>query len=180
MNWQRDLSDQLWLGWRSAKRLIILPVIILTTLLILAGGIAMGWSAIQKPPTPPNVMDQEVTETSTDMYAQYFLDSATCVLGDSPSCDEGNRRSDLIVLATEEVMHVNGKDYPVPTAKDVPKALQESGLADLSLGTMTTEQEGSYESVITYQNDKGEKIVFTFENNDEGELVVKSIEWEKP
>ena len=140
----------------------------------------MGWIAIQEPPTPPNVMDQQATKTSTDMYAQYFLDSATCVLGTSVSCDEGNRRSDLIVLATQEVMHVNGTDYPVPTAESVPQALKDSGLAELDLGSMTTDQVGSYDPVITYQNDKGEKIVFTFGNNDERELVVENIDWEKP
>lgn len=179
MNFKRELSDQLWLGWRSAVRLVLIPVAILGALIAIGGGAAMGWMAVQEPPTPPNVMNQEATETTTDMYAQYFLDSATCVLSDSPSCDEGNRRSDLIVLSTEEVLTVNGKDYPVPTAKDVPQALRDSGLADMDLTSMKTKQLGSYDEVITYENDKGEKLVFTFANNDAGDLVVTNIAAER-
>lgn len=168
-------------GVGIAFRWVLLPALIIVILGAVIGGGSIAYYAFQQSNnsslTPPDVMNPDDTGATTDMYADTFLSAIDCMNQENSSCDLDNRKSDLIVLASQEVLVVNGEKYPVPSAEDVPKAVEDAGLGDFDVTEFSTTEEGSTDDTIVYTSDT-QTLTLKFKKDDNGELVVSSIELE--
>lgn len=170
-----ELEFELRQGWKTWIKWVLLPLV---AWLMIMGVIAAGYYGIQSarmPQGPPNIMNPDDTNASTDLYADSLFAALSCMkLEEEGGCNIEDRKSNMIQNVTSEILVVNNQKYPIPEKGDLLKAVKDTELSKITYSTLLTEQRGENVEDITYENDQHTVTVF-FSKNIEGELLVTNI-----
>lgn len=169
-----ELRYDLWEGATRARRFILYPFI----LIVVIGSIALGTLyAVQTQAIPDQaeVMKQAETQASTDMYADSFIAGLMCMkTGGDGGCDINGNKSSMITTVTAGTLTINDKEYSTADSASIQKTMDDSALGDLHYPTLITDEKGSMNNVITY-NDGAHDVTFTFTQDENGEMIVQEV-----
>lgn len=172
---QDELEFELREGVKTWFKWILIPIVMW---LVVMGVLAAGYYGIQSarmPQGPPNIMNPDETNATTDLYADSLFSALSCMkLEEDGGCNIEDRKSTMIQNVTSEILVVNDQKYPIPEKENLLQAVKNTELSQITYSTLLTEQRGQNIEEITYANNEHTVTVF-FSKNIEGELLVTNI-----
>lgn len=173
-------SDEFLFEMRRGRNKMLIwigiPFLVISLIALLSSGIVLATQMKNIPNGPPNILSQEQTQATTDLYADSVLDAMNCMRnGETGGCNINDLKSNMLKNITGGKLDINGQTYYFTNKDELKQVIQGTVLKELSYVNLDTTQRGRMEKTINYSNDE-ETVKLTFVTRPNQELELEKID----